>query len=570
MDKDKEREDSREATEMCHTDSLSSHQTAVNPESDTSSKHTLEDQLGNQHLNALPLNKLLFCLTGCSLSLLVSFMDQNGVTVALTYIADELNAEVSINWAGTASLLANTVCQVLFGRFADIFGRKEVLRACLVLLLVSDLLCGFATNGPMFYVFRALAGIGSGGISSLAMVIISDVVTLKQRGKFQGILGASVGIGNAIGPVVMAVFATKYSWRDYYRLLPPLVAAVIVLVQFSVKGTPKNNLAHLSYREKFANIDYLGLFFATAALTLLLIPISGGGSTYAWNSAIVIAMFVVGGVCAAVFIAVELTIPELPMIPLSIFRSLTLSLVLLITFMFGLAYYAFLFVLPYYFQLVRDESIMRSAVLICPLVLTQAFMSTFAGGLISYMCRYRLVLVVGFGIWMVGHCMTIAWDVDTSDGMIVGTLVMIGTGCGFTFQPSIVAAQANCRKSQRAVVISTRNVMRSFGGALGIAFGSLIITNIIMKEIKTQSAKGTLPAAFLTHLKTHIYTRPDISALSEAEALVVRQMYMHALKTFFYFTVPLLGFCFLASIFIRDNGLKCVDEPEPAKEKTEV
>ncbi|GEQ69304.1 hypothetical protein JCM33374_g2975 [Metschnikowia sp. JCM 33374] len=247
----------------------------------------LEDKLGNAHVNLLPTKKLIICLLGTSLSLFAAFCDQTSVTVALTYIAKDLKAQNTINWAGTASLLANTVCQVLFGRFADIFGRKEVLLTCLGLLLISSLLCGFATSGPQFYVFRAIAGIGSGGVSSLSMVIMSDVVTLKQRGKFQGILGSSVGIGNAVGPIIMASFAEHRTWRDFYRMMPPIIAVVIVLVHFSVSSKKKSLDSVLSNTAKLKKIDYIGIFFAAASLTLLLIPISGGGSTYAWNSPLV-------------------------------------------------------------------------------------------------------------------------------------------------------------------------------------------------------------------------------------------------------------------------------------------
>lgn len=175
----------------------------------------LEDKLGDSHVNLLPKKKLIICLMGMSLSLFACFCDQTSVTVALPYIAKDLHATDSINWAGTSALVANCVSQVLFGRFADIFGRKTVLLFSLCLLMISNMLCGFAQTAVQFYIFRAFAGIGAGGTQSLTMVIVSDIVTLRQRGKFQGILGANVGLGNAVGPLIMGVYTEKQIGRAH-------------------------------------------------------------------------------------------------------------------------------------------------------------------------------------------------------------------------------------------------------------------------------------------------------------------------------------------------------------------
>lgn len=530
--------------------------------------HLLEKKLGDAHVNLLPQRKLIVCLLGMSVSLFTCFCDQTSVTVALTKIGHDLNAEDSINWAGTSSLLANCVCQVLFGRLADIFGRKHMLIACLGLLCIANMLCGFAQTGPQFYVFRAFAGIGAGGTQSLSMVIVSDIVTLKQRGKYQGILGACVGLGNAVGPIIMAAYVEKKTWRDFYRTLPPIIAVVMLVVYFFVDGNKKPpGSSVLTTREKLRKIDYYGVFFATAGLTLLLIPISGGGSTYAWDSTLVIVMFCVGGVCTLVFLVVEWKVPELPMIPLYIFKNLSLSVLLFTTFLYGMVYFGFIFIISYYYQLVKGFSAMRSAILLLPLVLTQAFMSTLAGNVISWMGHFLPIMYSGFLFWLAGCGMTVAWDRHTSVGMIAGTLLVMGTGVGFIFQPTMVAAQANSMMAQRAVVISTRNVLRSFGGALGIAIATLIITNTLLKEINKQLKKDVLPHLFLFHLKHTIYTHADTSGLTSAQIEVVRLMYMKAIKHVFYFTIPLIAICLLSTYFVKDNGLRCLDQKDPAEEK---
>lgn len=530
------------------------------------SKPQLEEQLGNTHVNLLPLRQLVVCLLGCSVSLFVAFCDQTSVAIALPYISSTLNAENSINWAGTSSLLANTVCQVLFGRFADIFGRKEVLLASIAFLMISNMLCGFASGGPEFYVFRAMAGIGSGGITSMAMVIVSDVVTLEQRGKFQGILGTFVALGSALGPLIMAACAEYATWRDFFRVMPPVMAVIWVVVWFYVPSKARD--VTLSMKAKFQKIDIVGIFFACAALIFLLIPISGGGSTYPWDSPLVIAMFVVGGVCFIVFFIVEATLPELPMIPLVLFKNYTLSILLLSTFLFGMAYYSFLFMVAYFFQLVQGALAMRSAVFFLPMVLFQSFMSLFAGFAISYLGHYYGVIIFGFAVWLTGLGMTLKWDVDTSEAYIVGTLILIGTGSGFTFQPSMVAAQAHSRKSQRAVVIGTRNVIRSFGGALGIAIATLIMSSSLLSEISKQRGLLNLPLLFLNYLLANIYSHPSLTLLTAAQAHVVKQMYATALRNYFYSNLPIMGIPLILSVFTKDNGLFSLDELPSEKEKT--
>lgn len=532
-------------------------------------KRELEDRLGNSHVNLLPKKKLIITLVVNAFCLFVCFLDQTSPTVALPEIAKDLGAENSINWAGTSSLLANCVCQVLFGRFADIFGRKNMLLGSLIMLLVSNMLCGFAQTGPQYYVFRAFAGIGVGGTQSMIMVILSDVVTLKQRGRFQGILGSAVGLGNAAGPLIMAAYVEHSTWRNFYRTIPPIMAVVIVFVFFIVEDRRKLAGPVLSTREKWKKIDYVGIFFSTAGLTLLLIPISGGGSTYAWDSDLVIAMFVVGGVCTIVFLIAEWKIPELPMIPIYVFKNLSLSFLLLSTFLYGIVHFGFLFIVSYYFQLVKGQDAMHSAYYLLPLVLMQAFMSIAAGNIISWSGHWIHILISGYLFWLTGCGMTLAWKESTSTGMIVGTLIVMGVGIGFIFQPTMVAVQANATMAQRAVVIGTRNVLRAFGGAMGVACATLIISNSLLNEINKEMGHLFVPRLFLTNLKSNIYTKADLTGLDDAQRNVVRHMYMKSIRNVFYFTVPLLAICLIILLFVKDKGLQCLDQ-QPEKKKENV
>lgn len=192
-------------------------------------------------------------------------------------------------------------------------GRKVVFLSALMLLAICDLLCGFSQNATMLYIFRALAGVANGGITSLSMMIVSDIVTLKERGKYQGILGACVGLGNMVGPFIAAAFAQHSTWRGLFWLVSPL-AALCCLICFFILP-PSKDSSKLDFKTVAKKIDHWGILFGSAAIVLILIPVSGGGSYFAWDSSMVISMLAVGGSCAVAFLFVEYKIAVLPMMP---------------------------------------------------------------------------------------------------------------------------------------------------------------------------------------------------------------------------------------------------------------
>lgn len=535
----------------------------------------LAERLGDAHLNILPTKKMIVCLATMSLGLFISFVDQTGITIALPHIAKDLNAETTINWAGTSSLLANCVCQVLVGRFADIFGRKTVLLYSFFLLAVADLACGLAKTGVQFFIFRACCGIANGGIQLLTNIIISDIVVLKKRAKYYGILSSSIGLANCTGPLILAGFIKGSSWRTFYYIMPAICFLVAVIIYFVVNKNRKDKQEVLSRREKFKKIDYLGFIFSSAGLILLLIPISGGGSTYKWNSGLIIAMFIVGGLCLVGFLLIEWKIPRLPMIPLGLFKSGLLSLVLSTNFLYGMTYYSFTYYIPYYFQIVRGYDSIMASVLLIPLVLMQAINSIISGQIISYTGHYKHVILFGYGSWVLSCGLLLLWSETINIGVVIVVLLIMGIGLGFTFQPCMVAAQAQARKSERAVVIGARNVIRSFGGAIGIAMGSLIVSNTLLKEINEalvhKEKYANIPTDYLNYLKLHIYTRIEVTGLNEKQVKVINSMYMKSLMNYFYLGIPLIGICFISSFFLKDRGVQCIDEqPEPKDKEKDI
>lgn len=255
--------------------------------------------------------RLLIVTATLSLTLLITFIDQNGIGVMLPTIAHDLNAANTISWAGTSSLIANTTFQMLYGRLSDIFGRKVVYLAAVGLLSIAALLCGLSKNAAMFYVFRGVAGIGGGGVTNLSMIILSDIVTLEQRGKWQGIIGAFVGLGNVAGPFLAAAFISRTTWRAFFWLTSPLAALVGAVAWWLLPS----KVPSAGIKESVKKIDYGGVLTSSIGVIFILIPISGGGSYFPWESPLVISMLTIGTISFVLFVFIEWKIAKLPMMP---------------------------------------------------------------------------------------------------------------------------------------------------------------------------------------------------------------------------------------------------------------
>lgn len=474
-------------------------------------KVKIAEVVAESHENLLSSKKIIIVFSSMAIGLFLSFVDQTGITVALPYIGEDLNATDIISWAGTSSLISNTMFMVLFGRFSDIFSRKYVLISCMLIMGIFDIACGFAQTATQLFIFRAFCGIGAGGITSLTMVIVSDIITLEQRGKYQGILGSFVGLGNACGPFIASAFIKRHTWREFYYFLGPVVICSTSIIIWLVPYTHPN----MNMKEKLQKIDYLGFLFSSIAIIFILIPISGGGSTYAWNSGLVISFLVIGGIAFFCFLYVEKKIAILPMVPLKLFTTkLSLSFLLFQNFFFGMCYFSHIYYYPYYFQTIRGYSATYSALYLLALVLPQSLTSIISGQVISRTGHYIYVVWYGYITWLIATCLLNLWHTHSSVGIIVITLIFNGMGIGAIFQPTLVAAQAQSYKRDRATIISTRNVLRSFGGAVGLAISSSIISNIYMKTIGSSGGKYFTQAEIDT-IRTNFFGGLNLDGFSQ-------------------------------------------------------
>ncbi|KAL6251351.1 hypothetical protein RBB50_001559 [Rhinocladiella similis] len=523
---------------------------------------TVED-----HTNILPKRQVLIIITSLAISLLISYIDQNSITVILPKIGKDLSSIDTIQWAGTSSLIANTVFQVFYGRVSDIFGRNVVLFASLASLAIGDLACGLARTGPQLYVFRAIAGVGNGGINALAMIIVSDIVTLEERGKYQGIIGCCVGVGSTIGPFFAAGFVETASWRSFFFVLAGLALASSGLVYFVL---PSKRLKD-DTMTKLRKIDYAGGLLSSAMVIFLLIPISDGGTRLPWSSPTVICLLVFGLLCAGCFALVEYKVSALPMIPPHLFKSLAVSVVLTQNFLFGFVYYASFYYLPMYYQNVRRWSELESAALLVPIVIGQSITSVLSGQYISRKKRYGEVLWFGYTLWTLAAGLRCSFDRHTSPVAIVFILLLEGAGIGCIFQPTLIAAHAHSDPADRAIIIGIRNFVRLLGGATGLATSAAIYSNTYRRYSRLLSAASAATSSNsgngtgAVDISLSMYVVPDLSLFTSGEVDILLSAYMRASRAVFISWVPFIGVCLLSTIAIRDRGLSKPSPPQMAE-----
>lgn len=498
--------------------------------------------------NLLSSRQLLIVFSSLASALFICYADQNGIGTILPTVGRDFHAQNTISWAGTSSLIANTVMQVMYARISDIYGRKPVFLFSVGMLVLADVLCGVAPDAPSFYFFRALGGIAGAGINSLTMMIVSDIVTLEQRGKYQGFLGAGIGGGNAVGPLLSAAFSIHQTWRAFFWFLAPCGALAGVIGWYYLPSTmPKGNA-----KQQFRLIDWAGILTATTAIVLLLIPLSGGGSYFSWSSSMVVSMLSIGSCSLLAFLYVEWRVATLPMMPFSMFTTPPVAAILAQNFFFGLVYYSNLYYIPLYLQNVRGWSAFISAGFLVAINVPQSCVSTLSGIYISRYKRYGVVIWTGFIIWTLGAGLIVSFSRTTHPAAIAAMLAVSGIGAGCIFQPVLIALQAHCSKAQRAAVISNRNFLRSSGGAVGLSISAQVLQSTLKKNLPER----------LAGIAKDTYALPVLDA---ADLNVVRDAYMKAIRMVFIVLAPMMGLCLLLCLLIKDRGLQRPEEREKAR-----
>ncbi len=323
---------------------------------------------------------VLVAIGALLLGMLLAALDQTIVSTALPTIVSELGGMDHLSWVVTAYLLAATAATPLWGKLGDQYGRKKLFQTAIVIFLIGSALCGMAQNMPQLIGFRALQGLGGGGLMVLSMAIVGDLVTPRERGRYQGLFGAVFGATSVLGPLLGGFFTQHLSWRwVFYINLPIGVVALLVIAA----------VLHIPVHREKHTIDYLGTFLIASVATCLILVASLGGTTWAWASAQIIVLAVLAVVLLVAFVAVERRAVE-PVLPLKLFRIRTFSLVAVISFVIGFAMFGAMTYLPTFLQVVHGITPTMSGVHMLPMVLGLLLTSTASGQIVSRTGRWKV------------------------------------------------------------------------------------------------------------------------------------------------------------------------------------
>ncbi|KAJ3130424.1 hypothetical protein HK100_008048 [Physocladia obscura] len=442
----------------------------------------------------VPLSRPQFILVfvGLLLGIMMAALDQTIVSTALKAIVADLGHQELVPWIGSAYLLTAAPFGTMYGKFADLFGRKWVFVFALVVFEVGSLLCGIAPNMSVLIFGRAVAGVGGGGIFSLVLIIISDIVSIQDRvsanapkiGKFQGMIGACFGLASVIGPLVGGAFSDKVSWRWCFYVNLPLgaitVATVIIFLRFPV---PEGALV-----DKFKRIDFLGTATLFAAIICLVTPLQLGGSVWNWDSAQVIVMFILAPIFFALFAYTQMKISAEPIVPASLFCNSSVPALLGISFCVGAAFFAAVYYISLFFQVVSSDTATQAGIQTIPLVFGVVSLSVTSGIYISKTGNYKRLLIIGPIFMIIGASLTATLDSDSFQVQKIFYLFIFGIGAGSMIQTRVLGAQASVPPKLIAIVTAVSQTGQTLGGAFAVSISGTIFNNIVSSDISNYPA----------------------------------------------------------------------------------
>ncbi|USP72806.1 hypothetical protein yc1106_00080 [Curvularia clavata] len=438
----------------------------------------------NEQTNYVPVKTVITIFVACASVDLLALIDQTTLGASLTIVSRALDADSERAWIAGAYFLTSTSFQLLYGRLSDIWSRKVILMIGIGIFFFGSLAASLAQSAVQLIIFRAFTGVGGGGLMTVAQLIVSDIVPLRERGKYQGILGAVVALANGIGPIIGGALASQSpdAWRWIFRLNLFICLLTTGFVIFFMPLRKVNG----DWRKKVAAIDFLGAFLALAGSTLLVLALTWAGGEYTWKSAHVISTLVLGAAVSAIFIWWQWKGTSVPLIPMEIFTSKVVNGAMLTMFVNGWNFLIQIFYIPSFYQLVFGYSAVKSAALLLPITITQTLFSTLSGLVVHWTGRYRECLLLGWAIWAIGLGLFSTLDSASLEKQI-GYALLAGFGLGNTLQPSLIAVQAGVERKHMAVVTSTRNFIRNLGGTLGLAIAGTIINNAVRHSLEPYS-----------------------------------------------------------------------------------
>ncbi|GAA1994440.1 MFS transporter [Isoptericola halotolerans] len=474
---------------------------------------------------ALPQSKIWAIFGGLMLAMLLAALDQTIVATALPTIVSDLGGAEHLSWVVTAYMLATTATTVLWGKLGDLLGRKVLFIVCIVIFLGGSMLCGTSSSMGELVAFRALQGVGGGGLMVLSQAIIGDVVSPRERGRYQGLFGAVFGVSSVAGPLLGGWFVDNLSWQWVFYINVPLgIVALVVVAAVLPPVTPRDR----------PKIDYAGIVLLAVVSTAIVLTTSLGGTTWGWSSVQVYSLVTVAVVGIVAFVLVERHAPE-PVLPLHLFRNRVFSVAAVVGFVVGFAMFGAITYLPLYLQTVKGSTPTMSGLEMTPMMLGLLLTSIGSGQLITRTGRYKVFPIVGTAITTVGLYLLSLMDRDTTTLQSSLSMFVLGTGLGMVTQVLVIAVQNAVAYRDLGTATSGATYFRTIGSSVGVAVFGTIFANQLVTNLSAgvpASAEGSCaPAALGASVEGLAQCPPEVQGW-------FLDGYADTLQTVFLWAVP--------------------------------
>jgi EmrB/QacA subfamily drug resistance transporter len=457
----------------------------------------------------------LLTFTGLLLAMLLASLDQTIVSTALPTIVGDLGGIDQLSWVVTAYLLAATVTMPLWGRISDLYGRKRLFQAAIVVFLAGSALSGAAQTIGELIAFRALQGLGAGGLMTLAMAIVADIVSPRERGRYQGYIQMVFVVASVAGPLLGGLFTDHASWRWVFYVNLPIGAVALAVISTSL---------HLPVERTRKRIDYLGAALLAGGLTCILLVTTWGGREYAWGSSEIAALGAGALVLLVAFAAQERRAPE-PILPLRLLSEPVFNIVSAVLFLTTCAFFAAIVFMPLYLQLVTGASATESGLLLLPLLLGATTSTFVAGRLVTRTGRYKVFPICGLALMAIGLLLLSRLDAHSSRATAGVFLVVFGVGFGMVSQILTVAIQNAVERRDIGIATASANLFRSLGGSVGVAvFGAIFASRVPAGIDGAQLAKRPDPGAVADALHSVFLAAAPVAALGLAAVLLLKEV----------------------------------------------
>ena len=497
--------------------------------------------------------RALQALSGLLLGMFVSMLASNVVSTSLPVIVHDLGGDqAAFTWVVTSTLLTTAISTPIWGKLADLFNRKLLIQIAIVLFVVATAAAGFSQDAGMLIAFRAVQGIGAGGLAALSQVIMADIISPRERGRYMGLFGAVMAVSTVGGPLLGGFITDTIDWRwNFFIALPFAVAALIIMQRTLRLPTRPKSKVH---------IDYFGIVLLSTAVSLLLIWVTNAGSTFDWWSTETVLM--VGGalVATALFIVVELRSKE-PLVPLTLFRDRTFTLAVIASIAIGIAMFGTAVFLSQYMQMARGATPTEAGLMTIPMIAGLLIASIVIGGLVTKHGHWKPYLILGGVLLTAGSFLLSTIEYDTNFVLVSLYMFLLGAGVGMTMQNLVLIVQNTAKPTEVGVASSGVAFFRTLGGTVGVSvMGAALATSATDLVTERQSdigaaiaALGEKGAAVAEQLQSGAI--PQVSALPERLRLIFEDIYAQAIAHSFLIAVPLAVISLIAILFLPNVPL---------------